>query len=340
MTDIKSLTLEQLAALGSEQGWERFRARQVFSWLWHKGCRSFDGMTNLSKQFRVALSQNFIIGRLEPVQQLKARDGTVKFTFRLHDSELIESVYIPEGDRRTVCVSTQVGCALGCKFCFTGRQGLTRNLAWHEIAGQVLEISQLLNVRLTNVVLMGMGEPFNNYDATIQAIKTVNSPDGLAIGARHITVSTAGIPAAIRAFAQFPGQVRLALSLNASDNKTRSRLMPINRRYPLAEVLAAIRDYIAATGRRVTFEYVLVHGVNDRPQDIVQLATLLKDIPGKLNLIPLNPFPGCAYQPPSLAAVERFANALYPLLPAVTIRKSKGASILAGCGQLAGVLRS
>ncbi|MEO0079997.1 MAG: 23S rRNA (adenine(2503)-C(2))-methyltransferase RlmN [candidate division WOR-3 bacterium] len=336
MSDIRSLTLEELTELVQERGWESYRARQLFRWLWQKGCESFDEMTNLSKDFRAALSRDFEIGRLETLRRLRASDGTVKFTFRLHDGKLIESVYIPEDSRRTVCVSTQVGCSLGCKFCATGRQGFYRNLGWHEIAGQVLAIRQFSKT-VTNVVFMGMGEPFLNYDATAQATRVINSPDGLAIGARHITVSTAGIPDAIRAFARLGWQVRLALSLNAADDRTRSWLMPVNRRFPLAEVIVAIRDYTAKTGRRVTFEYVLIRGINDRPKDITHLATLLKGIPCKLNLIPLNPFPGCPYEPPSPAAVEKFARELYPLLPAVTIRKSKGATILAGCGQLASV---
>ena len=382
MTDLRSLTKEQVEKLCLDLGWQRFRARQLYDWLWHKGAQSLDAMTNLSKEQRRLLSEKYSLGGwdmtvLRPAQfllsdssdrvptpivasrapgdgplvtissTLAAEDGTVKFTFRLADGAVIESVYLPEGDRRTVCVSSQVGCGLACDFCATGRLGFRRDLAWCEIAAQVLAVREYVAAHLrspavshepalTNVVFMGMGEPFLNYDAVIEAVRVINDNEALGIGARHITISTSGIPKGIRAYAQFTLQTRLALSLNASDDETRSRLMPVNRQFPLKEVMAAVRAYAEAKGKRVTLEYVMVAGVNDRNEDVQQLARLLHGLPCKVNLIPLNPFPGCDLRPPSPAHVEAFAKKLWPLLPAITVRRSKGAEVMAGCGQLAG----
>jgi 23S rRNA (adenine2503-C2)-methyltransferase len=380
MTDLRSLTLAQLEALCAELGWPRYAAQQVFTWLWQKGVDDIAAMTNLSKERRALLAERYTISPLELLRTLDDEDGTTKFTFRLEDGNIIESVFIPESPRpplapspqplapdpgrRTVCVSTQVGCKLGCAFCYTGRLGFKRDLAWHEITAQVLSVRQYLGSPkskiqnpksvaaptfaispfplplITNVVFMGMGEPFLNYDATIEAARTINAKNGLGIGARRITISTSGIPDGIKAFTQLPQQFRLALSLNASDDETRSKLMPVNKLHPLKEVIAAMRTYTDARGKRVTFEYVLVDGVNNRDKDVKQLAVLLKGIPCKLNLIPLNPFPGCELQAPTPESVETFSRKLWPLVPAVTIRRSKGASILAGCGQLAGTADS
>jgi 23S rRNA (adenine2503-C2)-methyltransferase len=369
MQDLRALTLSQLQVLCAELGWPKYTGAQIFTWLWQKGVDDIAAMTNLSKERRALLAERYLIGRLELVRTLNDDGGTTKFTFRLADGNVIESVFIPEtpplaprpsppdSGRRTVCVSTQVGCKLGCDFCFTGTLGFRRDLAWHEIASQVLAVrsfvirqssfvnteappSSLLTANsspLTNVVFMGMGEPFLNFSATIEAAKTINAESGLGIGARRITISTSGIPDGIRAFIQVPQQFRLALSLNASDDETRSRLMPVNRIHPLKEVMAAIREYTDAKGKRVTFEYVLVDGINNRDKDVRQLETLLKGIPCKLNLIPLNPFPGCDLKAPTAESVETFARRLWPLVPAVTVRRSKGAHILAGCGQLAGL---
>jgi 23S rRNA (adenine2503-C2)-methyltransferase len=343
MQDLLSLTLAQLQTLCADLGWPRYTAAQIFTWLWQKGVDDIGAMTNLSKEKRTLLAERYTIGRLEPVRALNDDDGTTKFTFKLADGNVIESVFIPDNDRRTVCVSSQVGCRLGCDFCFTGTLGFTRDLAWHEIASQVLSVRSLITnhssliTPVTNVVFMGMGEPFLNFDATIEAARTINAENGLGIGARRITISTSGIPDGIRAFTMVEQQFRLALSLNASDDETRSILMPVNKIHPLKEVMAAIRAYTDAKNKRVTFEYVLVDGINNRDKDVKQLAALLKGIPCKLNLIPLNPFPGCELKPPSMESVEAFARKLWPLVPAVTVRRSKGARILAGCGQLAGL---
>jgi 23S rRNA (adenine2503-C2)-methyltransferase len=334
--DIKSLTLSGLEELTGELKWESYRARQLFSWLWQKDAAGFDAMTNLGKDKRQQLSDRFRIGTLVQDSVLRDDDGTTKFSWRLDDGAVVESVHIPEPDRRTVCISTQVGCGLGCEFCYTARAGLKRNLGWHEIAGQVQAVQQRVSDRVSNVVFMGMGEPFLNYEPVLEAIRAINSDFGINIGARRITVSTAGIPDRIRDYAAFPLQSRLAVSLNASDDETRDRLMPVNRKYPLEELMSAVREFTGIKGKRVTFEYVLLDGINNRRKDIHQLAKLLKDIPCKVNLIPFNRFPDTSLRPPPRADVERFAESLYPLLPAVTIRRSRGSGILAGCGQLAG----
>ena len=362
MQDLRSLTVARLQALCAELGWPRYTAAQIFTWLWQKGVDDIAAMTNLSKERRALLAERYSLSRPELLRTLDDEDGTTKFTFKLEDGNVIESVFIPDSPpdirqstidirnsaRRTVCVSTQVGCKLGCDFCFTGTLGFKRDLAWHEIATQVLAVRQHLGSAksqgespksdsssdlsispfpfplITNVVFMGMGEPFLNYDATIEAARTINAENGLGIGARRITISTSGIPDGIRAFTTLPQQFRLALSLNASDDETRSELMPVNRIHPLKEVMAAIRAYTDAKNKRVTFEYVLVDGINNRDKDVKQLAALLKGIP-------------CKLKPPTPESVETFARKLWPLVPAVTVRRSKGASILAGCGQLAGL---
>lgn len=333
--DIRSLTSVQLGALCQELGWQRYRRRQLYSWLWQRRVTSFDDMTNIGKSERSGLGERFRIFVPETLGRAEAADGTTRHTFRLCDGAVVESVYIPDRGRRTVCVSTQVGCGLGCRFCNTARLGLTRSLAWHEIAGQALEVARSVPERLTNVVFMGMGEPMANLQEVMTAVAELNSVQGMNIGARRITVSTAGLPDGIRQYAQSTLQSRLAVSLNAADDETRSRLMPVNRRHPLAELMSALREYVGLQRKRITFEYVLLRGENDKPGDARSLARLLKGIPCKVNLIPFNPYPDCEFVPPRPAEVERFAELLYPLLPAVTIRRSRGAAVNAACGQLA-----
>ncbi len=353
MIDLRTLTLTQLTELCAEIGWEPYRAKQIYAWIWQKGLTDLGRMTNLSKEKRNELTRRYYIGQFAEERCLVDGDGTMKFTWRLSDGTLVESVYIPEPDRKTVCVSTQVGCSLGCSFCLTGRRGFIRNLAWHEIAGQVLEVKRRIQNManlpcpqskanalippsiVSNVVFMGMGEPFLNYEAVLEALVQLNQDIGLNLGARKMTVSTAGIPDRIRDYGRFALKTKLAVSLNAADNETRSQLMPINRRYPLEELFSAVKDFIRLKNKRVTFEYVLIDGVNNRTRDAKQLITLLRNLPCKLNLIPFNPIPDCEYQPPSMNDVEKFAHSLYPHLPAVTIRRSRGAGISAACGQLA-----
>ncbi len=335
MKHLRSLTESELTELTTEMGWETYRARQIWRWLWTKGVTTIEAMTDLALDRRTALAEIYTVGSPELVRRADDPDGTAKFAFRFSDGATAEAVCIPDRDRRTICISSQAGCPLGCRFCATGAAGYTRDLEWYEIAGQAVDIARFAGVRPTNIVFMGMGEPLLNYDAVITAIRVLNSPTAVGIGARHMTVSTAGIPDRIRQLATLPLQVRLAVSLGSARPELRAELMPISRRWPLADVMAAVRDHVAATGRRVTFEYVLLAGVNDRPEDAAALASLLRGIPCKLNLIPFNAFPGAQFVSPTPAAVTGFAERLYPVLPAVTIRRSKGPRIAAACGQLA-----
>lgn len=340
MLNIKSFTIEELTRLSLNSGWEKYRAVQIYQWIWQKNADSFDQMTNLNKNLRNELSNRFYISRLKVLNTITDSDRTTKFTFGLEDSNIIEAVLIPDGKRRTICLSTQVGCALGCRFCATARIRFKRNLQWYEIVEQIQAIRKITGISPTNVVFMGMGEPLLNLDEVLKAIKTINSGYGLKIGARRITVSTAGIPEGIKKIATFPIPVRLAISLNATTELTRSKLMPINKRYPLKTLLKEVLNYVNTTGRRVTFEYVLIEGVNNLKKDTERLTNLLRNIPCKINLIPLNPFPGTEFMPPSPEKVVQFARLLYPYLPAVTIRKSRGSNVLAGCGQLAAHLQN
>lgn len=335
MIDIKTLDLNQLINLASQMKWEKYRAIQIYQWLWQKNVESFDQMTNLSKTIRAQLAERFYISRLKLNQIQTSNDGATKFTLELEDKNVIESVLIIEQNRRTICVSTQVGCPLGCRFCATARMGFKRNLRWHEIVEQIQAIINYTGISPTNIVFMGMGEPFMNTDEVFKAIVTINSDYGLRIGARRITVSTAGIPEGIKKLTALPIQVRLAISLNATTDSLRSKLMPINNRHPLNHLLAAAREYSLATGRRLTFEYVLLDGINNLTVDAKRLIKMLRNIPCKINLIPFNPFPGAEYSPPHPDKVSQFAQLLFPHLPAVTIRKSRGSQVLAGCGQLA-----
>ncbi|MBS4016491.1 MAG: 23S rRNA (adenine(2503)-C(2))-methyltransferase RlmN [Candidatus Latescibacteria bacterium] len=335
MTDLKSLTFTQLAELVKSIGWESYRSQQIYTWIWQKGINDIDLMTNLAKSKREQLACDCFISSLHLIDTKQAKDRARKFLFRLHDQHKIETVFIPETDRKTVCVSTQVGCALGCKICHTAQIGFIRNLKFHEIADQILQVQLLTGERISNVVFMGMGEPFLNYAECLKAIENLNSDFGLNIGARRITVSTSGIVERIYDFADFPLQAKLAISLNAATDQLRNELMPINKKYPLSEIIKAVRYYIEKKKKRVTFEYVLIKGINDRAQDVRALTKLLYGIACKINLIPFNPCPHTKYQSPTLPEMEAFAEKLYPQLPAVTIRKSRGQEILAACGQLA-----
>lgn len=333
---IKSFTYEGLRNRVREWGFRDYVAQQIFSWVWQKGVEDFSLMTDIAKKKREFLKENFSIKVLEWDKVLTSRDGTKKFLFSLRGGQKIEAVFIPEEKRKTVCVSTQVGCSLGCRFCLTARMGFQRNLEFYEILDQVQAIRRHFG-QMTNVVFMGMGEPLLNFNEVVEAVKILSSDFGFKVGQRHITISTAGIIEGIYLLAESELNVKLAVSLNSPRDEIRSFLMPVNQRYPIGELIKSLRYYARKKGRRITIEYVLIRGLNDKREDGVILGKILRGIPSKINLIPFNPFPGTDFLPPSEKEIEKFASLLslyYPYL--ITIRKSRGGDILAGCGQLIG----
>jgi 23S rRNA (adenine2503-C2)-methyltransferase len=337
--DLKGLSRSELEDFVQSLGWERYRADQIFAWIYRRGAMDFDWMSNLAKAKRQKLKEVAFLSTLTLIHKIASKvDGTTKYLFQLEDGEKIESVLIKEGHRRTVCLSTQVGCGLGCVYCATGDLGLRRSLTAGEIVDQVLSVDRFLPdaEAITNVVLMGMGEPLLNYQETIRACRLMNDPDGLAIAARRITVSTAGVVPGIRKLAREGLRLGLAISLNATTDEARSRLIPVNKKYPLAQLISAAGEYAQAIGRPVTFEYVLIGGVNTSPDDALRLARLIRGIRCKINLIPYNEVPGKPYHSPTGEEVTEFMNLLYPRCPTVTLRESKGADIQAACGQLRG----
>lgn len=312
-------------------GLEPYRGTQVARHLWRAPAATFADMTDVPTGFRERLASHFELPRLELGERQRSADGTEKFLFRLADGEAIETVAIPDGKRLTLCISSQAGCALHCAFCATGAMGFARNLTPWEIAGQVREMFLLPEpMRPTNIVFMGMGEPLMNWPSVATALTTLNDPAGLGIGARHITVSTVGVLPGIRALAERPEQFRLAISIHAPTDALRQQLMPINTKYPLADVIAAARRFV----RRVTFEYVLLGGVNDRVDQAGTLARLATECGAFVNLIPLHPGGAQGFTPSSPAATATFARALRARGLEVAIRKSRGLDISAACGQL------
>ena len=321
------------------RGWgeQPFRAGQLVKWL-YGGAASFDAMTNLPSPLRRRLAESYAdldaTARLE--ERGRADVGTSKLLLRLADGECVESVVIPARDRATVCVSCQVGCAFGCAFCASGAMGFTRNLTRGEIVAQALRAAESIGRRPDNVVFMGIGEPFLNYDATLAAARRMNdpAPDGLGIGARRITVSTCGVVPGIERFAGEGRQFELSVSLHAPTDEQRAALMPVDRKWPLGVLVPACRAYTERTGRIVTFEYTLVAGFNDRPEDARALLALLKPFPSRVNLIPLNPVKEFSGRTPSAAACEAFRAALERGGLNATLRRSKGRGVNASCGQL------
>jgi len=322
---------ERLRAFASEAREPPYRASQVIRRLWTKPAPRFDAMTELPAGFRQRLDEQFEIPRLAVMARQKSTDGTEKFLFRLRDGQAIETVAIPEGNRLTLCISSQAGCALQCAFCATGAMGFQRNLDVHEIAGQVREMRlQDPPLWVTNVVFMGMGEPLMNWKAVDAALTILNDADGLAIGARHITVSTVGVLPGIVALAARPEQFRLAISIHAPSDALRRELMPINTKYPLASVIAAAKAF----DRRVTFEYVMLGGVNDGVEHALQLAALARECRAFVNLIPLHPGGMGGFKPTPPERMRAFARELRAQGVEVATRKSRGLDIAAACGQL------
>ena len=308
-----------------------YRAKQVLRRLWQNPAASFDAMTELPKALRASLAESFELPRLEIAARQRSADGTEKFLFRLRDNEAIETVAIPEGDRLTLCISSQAGCALQCAFCATGAMGFSRNLSVFEIAGQVREMRLLEPpIHATNIVFMGMGEPLMNWKAVDPALTILNDPHGLGIGARHITVSTVGVLPGVVALGERPEQFRLAISIHAPSDALRRELMPINVKYPLAQVIDAAKTF----DRRVTFEYVMLGGVNDAEEHAIQLAQLARECRAFVNLIPLHPGGARGFRPTPPERIRAFARELESAGVEVAIRKSRGVDIAAACGQL------
>lgn len=337
-TDIKELAPDALASWIGEQGERPFRTGQILRWVYQRQADSFQAMTDLSKPFRETLSSRFSIDRLSVADTARSGDGTTKFLFRLTDGSTIESVLMPEKGHYTLCISSQVGCAQGCVFCMTGAGGFVRNLTKGEIIAQVRDIAHSLDPgdsrRLTNIVFMGMGEPLANYDNVRAAIHTLTDPDkGMGLSNRKITLSTAGLPPKLSRLGK-DTTVNLAVSLNAADNRTRDRLMPLNRTYPIEKLIAACRDYPLKPGRSITFEYILIKGVNDSAADARRLAALLHPVRAKINLIPFNPHEGCDFRRPDEAGILKFQEILMDKNYTAMIRRSKGLDISAACGQL------
>jgi 23S rRNA (adenine2503-C2)-methyltransferase len=317
-------------------GEKPFRGRQLFSWIYEKKAQSFDELTELSKTFRALLQQQAEIGALHFVEQsLSPRSQTCKYLFSLKDSLLIESVLIKESARRTLCISSQAGCALDCKFCATAAMGFKRQLTAAEIVDQVICVERAVQAELTNVVFMGMGEPLLNYENVLAAADLINHPDGIAIGHRHIVISTAGVVPAIQRYADENRPYRLAISLNSPFQEERAGIMPVAKKWDIPTLMAAVRYYVGKVSQRPTFEYVMMADLNVSKDHALALKKLLKNIPCKVNLIPYNATRG-TFKRPGLKAINQFAEWLKPLSAPVSVRWSKGDDMNAACGQLAG----
>jgi 23S rRNA (adenine2503-C2)-methyltransferase len=340
--DIKSLQLEELGEKLRELGEPSYRSRQIADWLYKKRVESFEEMTDLPHELRGRLANLFGFDRVEVVRVLGSRDTTRKFLFRLGDGNLIESVLIPaspalygqKSDRRTICISTQVGCAYGCKFCASGLEGFSRNLRANEIIDQMIAVERESGDKIDNIVFMGMGEPLANFDNVLRAIRIINAPWGLGIGARRITISTSGLAPQIRKLADEPLQIRLAVSLHGATDKVRDQIMPINRRYNLDTLFSACDYYVAHKKQRLTFEYILIEGVNDSGEQAVALAKHARRLTAKVNLIPYNTVEGLPWSRPSRNRQEKFLSILRAHKIAATLRREKGHDIDAACGQL------
>jgi 23S rRNA (adenine2503-C2)-methyltransferase len=333
--DIKSLSIEELTKELKELGLPAFRAKQIYEWLHVKLAASYDEMTNLSKELRELLKEKYPLMTLEEVDSLhSATDGTIKYLFRLEDDRVIESVLMKYHHGNSVCISSQVGCRMGCKFCASTIGGKERDLRPSEMLDQIYRIQALTGERVSNIVIMGTGEPLDNYDNVIKFLHLITDSQGLNISARNITVSTCGIPDKIRAFANEALPVTLALSLHAPNNEIRKKLMPVATKYDLAEVMDAFRFYYEKTGRRLTFEYSLVDGINDEEEHAKELSRLVKGMNCHINLIPVNPIKERNYRKSENKKIQNFKNILEKYRINVTIRREMGADIDAACGQL------
>jgi 23S rRNA (adenine2503-C2)-methyltransferase len=334
--DLADLDRPALEAALTAQGHQRFHARQIFQWIHRRGVTDVAAMTDLSRDLRAALAEHFTLTTPTLVHREKSSDGTEKFLLRLADGRQIESVFIPDTPAMTFCISTQVGCAMACAFCLTGKMGLVRNLTAGEIVGQVRVLAEALQMRdaTFNIVLMGMGEPLHNYDNTMTALRMLTDEHGFAMSPRRITLSTVGLLSALERLAKEPVMPNLAISLHAPTDLLRGELVPINQKYGVADIIAACKRFPVRKRSRITFEYVLLAGVNDSPHDARTLAKLVAGVKSKVNLIPLNAAPGIPFERPSDAAIDLFARTLADRGIVVSVRKSRGRDIRAACGQL------
>ena len=334
------LTRPRLGQVLQDRGFPRYRADQIYGWIYQKHHRQPERMTNLPTPLRDGLLESYDMDLPRVASLLTTPDQlTHKFVLELADGARVECVSMRTEKRLTFCLSSQVGCALKCAFCATGLMGLKRNLRAHEIVAQVLLMGDfhLWKDARFNLVFMGMGEPLVNLEPVLDSIRILHDDRGLGLGARRVTVSTAGVVPGIRELAREGLPIGLAVSLHATTDELRDRLVPLNQRWPLRDVLAAARDYGRTTGRRVTLEYTLMAGVNDRPEDARRLAEIARGLPSKINLIPYNPVPGLDWKRPTTGSMEAFAHQLYPVAPAVTLRNTLGGEIWAACGQLGGL---
>lgn len=336
MRNIKDFDLIELTEMFREMKLPAFRAKQVFEWIYNKNITNWEQMTNLPKDLRQQLIEKFSLTCLKILQNIESPDGTVKYLFELEDGETVESVYLPDHDRYTVCFSTQVGCPMNCFFCATGKNGFKRNLTVSEIIDQIMVISSLSGHKLTNLVAMGQGEPMLNYANLMKALHILNDATGLQLGARRITISTCGVIPGIESLISEKMQVNLAISLHAANDELRNRLMPVNRQYSLSKLLDACRQYATATNRRITFEYTMIKNVNDSDKDLQELITLLRGMLCHVNLIPFNPVPGLDMERSDITKVKHFLTELTRNGIEATVRKERGSKVAAACGQLQG----
>ncbi len=335
MKNLKDYTYDQLERLVQEElGEPKFRAKQIFTWL-YRGVTCFDEMTDLSKSLREKLKEEYSLGNLTIAEKYcSSIDETCRYLLQLDDGNFIESVLMKYHHGYTICISSQVGCAMGCAFCASTRGGKVRNLSAGEIIGQVMTVQQDLGERISNIVMMGIGEPLDNYENVMRFLETVNHPAGLCIGHRHISLSTCGLVPRMKELADKNLQITLSVSLHAATDEKRSQIMPVNRRYPIHELLDACRYYIEKTNRRISFEYTLIQGVNDTPEEAERLVKLLKGMLCHVNLIPVNPVKETGFKQGSRQSIESFCKILEGSGITATIRREMGADIRAACGQL------
>lgn len=336
MESFFGFTLPELEKAIGATGKEKYRAKQLYKWIYNQGVFDFDEMTNIPKGLRKIFKDMFSIDLLQVKEALASKDGSKKFAFSAEDGHAIESVLIPEKERNTLCISTQIGCRMGCRFCVTGMMGFKRNLAVHEIVGQVVAVKEYLKrgsgERITNIVLMGMGEPMDNLDNVLPALGIIREPLGLDFSYRRITVSSVGLVEGLKTLE--PKSAVIAISLNAADDGTRTSIMPINRLYSIGKIIQFVRAFKLPNRARITFEYVLLKGVNDSLDDAKRLAELLKGIKCKINLIPYNESPYIEFKTPEAASVQRFQSYLLDRHFTTIIRNSRGQDVYGGCGQL------